>query len=68
MVGPVTEINAAKIVVSPEAGLSVYPGVRVDSSSRDDRGWTPLSSAAWGGHEAVVALLMDADDVGSGFD
>lgn len=27
-VGPVTEMNAAYIVASPEAGLSVYPGVR----------------------------------------
>jgi hypothetical protein len=35
----------------------------VDSNSKDDRGWTPLSSAAWGGHEAVVTLLLDTDGV-----
>jgi hypothetical protein len=27
------------------------------------RGWTSLSSAAWGGHAAVVALLVDTDGV-----
>jgi ankyrin repeat protein len=35
----------------------------VAADSKDDHGWTPLSWADGGGHEAVVKLLVERDDV-----
>jgi ankyrin repeat protein len=32
---------------------------KVDVNSRDDDGWTPLSTAAEGGHKAVVKFLEE---------
>ena len=35
----------------------------IEVDSKDGNGRTPLSCAAWGGHEAVVRLLVERDDV-----
>ena len=37
----------------------------VDPDSKDSYGRTPLSWAAWNGHEAVVRLMLTKDEVDS---
>ena len=40
---------------------------RVDLNSKSKFGPTPLMYAAWGGHEAVIKLLLAKDDVNPDF-
>ncbi|KAL7957091.1 nucleoside phosphorylase domain-containing protein [Trichoderma compactum] len=39
--------------------IASYHGHRANIKARDNKGWTPLSRAAEGGHEAIVKLLVD---------
>jgi ankyrin repeat protein len=36
---------------------------KADVNSKDDYGWTPLSTAGANGHESIVKLLLDIGNV-----